>query len=248
MTDSLGWRKKIGVVIPAVNTIVQPECDDMRPDGVTNHVERIVTPNARVASDDAFLKHVENMRAGIMDAIDRILPSAPDFLIMGLSLEAFWEGVPGAEALLDKVRARAGVDATMGSASILEALPRLGEPRRIALITPHRPLGDERVRAYFTEAGYQVQGLHSFNCETPLEIAHVSRDQLSDAIQALNGPDVDAIVQVGTNLSMARLAAEAEAELGKPVVAINTATYWHALRSCGIEDRFDGWGRLLSDF
>ena len=219
----------------------------MRPDGVTNHVERIVTPNATVTSDDAFLRHVENMRSGIMDAIDRILPMDPDFVIMGLSLEAFWDGVAGAEALLDKVRARAGVDATMGSASILAALPALGGPSRIALITPHRPLGDERVRAYFTEAGYRVRGLHSFNCETPLAIAQVSQDALADAIRDLNGPDVDAIVQVGTNLCMARLAAKAEAELGKPVVAINTATYWHALRSCGIDDRIEGWGRLLAD-
>jgi hypothetical protein len=33
-------------------------------------------------------------------------------------------------------------------------------------------------------------------------------------------------VQVGTNLSMVRLAAAAEFWLGKPVIAINTATYW----------------------
>lgn len=247
MVDSLGWRKKIAVIVPAVNTTVQPECDDMRPEGVTNHIERIVTPNANVKTDDAFLKHVENMRSGIMDAIDRVLPSAPDYVIMGLSLEAFWDGVEGAEDLLSRVRDRAGVDATMGSASILKALPALGQPKKIALVTPHRPLGDERVRAYFTEAGYDVADLFSFNCETPLAIAHVTQDELTDAIRSLNGPDVDAIVQVGTNLCMARLAARAEAELGKPVVAINTATYWHALRSGGIDDKIEGWGRLLTE-
>jgi maleate isomerase len=52
---------------------------------------------------------------------------------------------------------------------------------------------------------------------------------------------------VGTNLSMVRLAAEAEDWLGKPVIAINTATYWHALRANGINDRIQGFGRLLSD-
>ena len=63
-----------------------------------------------------------------------------------------------------------------------------------------------------------------------------------------NGRDVDAIVQVGTNLSMVRLAAAAEMWLGKPVIAINTATYWHALRACGIKDRIEGFGRLLEKF
>ena len=57
---------------------------------------------------------------------------------------------------------------------------------------------------------------------------------------------MDAIVQVGTNLSMVRLAAAAELWLGKPVIAINTATYWHALRSMGINDKIEGYGALLS--
>ena len=55
-----------------------------------------------------------------------------------------------------------------------------------------------------------------------------------------NGHDVDAIVQVGTNLSMVRLAAAAELWLGKPVIAINTATYWHALRQNKIMDKIAG--------
>jgi maleate isomerase len=32
------------------------------------------------------------------------------------------------------------------------------------------------------------------------------------------------------------------------VIAINTATYWHALRHSGIDDRVDGFGRLLAEF
>ena len=56
--------------------------------------------------------------------------------------------------------------------------------------------------------------------------------------------------QVGTNLSMVRLAAAVELWHGKPVIAINAATYWHALRQNGIADKVRGLGRLLesSDF
>ena len=65
-----------------------------------------------------------------------------------------------------------------------------------------------------------------------------------------NGRDVDAIVQVGTNLSMVRLAAAAELWLGKPVIAINTATVKlaRALRANGIGDKIAGLGRLLEEF
>jgi len=47
---------------------------------------------------------------------------------------------------------------------------------------------------------------------------------------------------------MVKLAAEAEQWLGKPVIAINTATYWHALRANGITDKIYGLGRLLEEF
>ncbi len=245
MVDTLGYRKKIAIVVPSVNTVVQPDCDSMRPEGVTNHLGRIVMPKLVLETDADFTKHVEGMRAGIFEAVDQVMRVEPDILIMGLSLEAFWDGVVGAEDLLQRIEAHAGVPTTMGSAGILCALDRYGGISRISLITPHRPLGDERVRAYFTEAGYEAVHLKSFNCLTGVAIAQVSEDELRAAIDEVDGDDIDAIIQVGTNLPMAQVAAGAESELGKPVIAINTATYWHALRSNGIADKIPGFGRLL---
>ena len=83
---------------------------------------------------------------------------------------------------------------------------------------------------------------------SPVQIAHTTDAMCRNALRQLDGDDVDAIVQVGTNLSMVRFAAAAELFLGKPVIAINTATYWHALRAVGIADRLQGFGRLLSHY
>ena len=55
-------------------------------------------------------------------------------------------------------------------------------------------------------------------------------------------------MQCGTNLSMVRLADEAERWLGKPVIAINAATWWMALRDNGIDDKVYGAGRLLREY
>lgn len=248
MTDTLGYRKTIAILVPSVNTVVEPECGGMRPDGVTNHLGRIATPKLVLRTDADFTQHVEGMRAGIFDAVDRVMMVEPDVLIMGLSLEAFWDGVAGAEDLLRRIAAHAGVPTTMGSAGIHAALERYGDIRRIGLITPHRPLGDERVRAYFTEAGYEIAGFKSFNCLTGVAIAQVSEEELRAAVDEVDGDDVDAIVQVGTNLSMIRLADQLETELGKPVIAINAAIFWHALRENGINDQMTGFGPLLRDF
>ena len=76
----------------------------------------------------------------------------------------------------------------------------------------------------------------------------MSEAELRDAIIEVDDPTVDAIVQVGTNLAMARVAGIAEFWLGKPVIAINTATYWWALRQNGIDDKIQGFGKLLSHY
>ena len=51
MTDALGWRANWGVIVPSTNTSVQPEFDDMRPRGVTNHTVRIWIPDDPVGSN-----------------------------------------------------------------------------------------------------------------------------------------------------------------------------------------------------
>ena len=109
MSDTLGYRMMIGIVVPSVNSAVQPECDEMRPEGVTNHLARIDTPKLVLKTDADFIKHVETMRAGILDAVDQVMMTEPDFLIMGLSLEAVWEGVEGAGKMLERIAEHAGV-------------------------------------------------------------------------------------------------------------------------------------------
>jgi maleate isomerase len=67
-------------------------------------------------------------------------------------------------------------------------------------------------------------------------------------LKRLDGDDVDAIVRVGTNLSMIRVAAAAELWLGKPVLAINADTYWHAVRTNGIVEKREDCGRIFEEF
>jgi maleate isomerase len=247
MTDTIGFRKKIGIVVPSTNTVVQPECEELRPRGVTNHLARISIVERSLATEQAFMEHVEAMRAGIGAAIDQVMTCQPDHLIMGVALEAFWGGVAAADKLQAELSARAGVGVSMGSTATTAALDAFGA-KRIAILTPHQPRGDEMVRAYFAEAGYDVVRLIGLKCPSPTMIAHTTTDQLIRSLRELDGPDIDAIVQVGTNLPNLETAASAERWLDKPVLSINAVTYWDTLRRLGIEDRIYGYGRILEEF
>lgn len=248
MTDSLGWRKKFAVVAPSTNTSVQPEFDEMRPRGVTNHFSRVWIPDDPVESDEDFNKLMENIRAELDNAVERVLTCRPDYLVMGMSSETFWGGLQTSIELKARMEELSGLRVAMGSDACRAALRCYGDIRKIAVLTPYWPVGDENVHTFFTDCGFDVVRLKGLKCIGPVEIAYVSEQELADGLRELDGDDVEAIVQVGTNLAMARLAGVAEKFLGKPVLAINTATYWYALRDCGIDDPVDGFGSLLSDF
>jgi maleate isomerase len=248
MVDSLGYRMKFGVIAPSTNTSVQPEFDAMRPVGVTNHFSRILIPDNPVNSDEDFNKLMDDIRGTLMDSVDAVMTCSPDYLVMGMSAETFWDGLEGSVELESRVEARAGVKVAMGSDACQAALRSFGDIKRISVITPYMPVGDEQVRRFFTDCGFEVAAIKGLKCKSPMLIAHVSEKELRDAINEVNDPSVEAIVQVGTNLAMARVAGIAEFWLDKPVIAINTATYWWALRQNGIEDKIQGFGSLLSHY
>jgi maleate isomerase len=166
---------------------------------------------------------------------------------MGVAIEAFTGGVAGADALQKSLSERAGVGVSIGSTSAVAALRKFGA-KRIAVLTPHQPKGDETVRAYLAEAGFEIVRLVGMRCASPFAIAQVLPPQLRQVLTEINGDDVDAILQVGTNLANAAVAADAERWLAKPVLSMNVVTYWDALRRCGIEDRVYGCGRILEEF
>jgi maleate isomerase len=246
MTDTTGYRANIGIIVPSSNTTVQPECEALRPYGVTNHTGRVTVKSASIAGPQAYLEHVERMRSGILGAVDQIMTAPLDHLILGVAIETFWGGYEDAERFRERLAAHAGVGVTFGSQALVRGLNAYG-CKRIALLTPHPPQGDEIVKTYFEQAGFDVARLLSLKCDKPVDIARVAQATLMDAIRTLDGADVDAIVQVGTALPMLRVAAAAEFVLGKPVLSINAYSYWNALRDLGCDDKLENVGRVLMD-
>lgn len=245
--DALGWRAKLGVLVPSTNTTVEPDFYSMTVAGVTAHTSRIHIRDIDMSNDEVMHKFLEQVRAELSSSIERVLTCVPDRLVMGMSAETFWGGKRGADHFQKLIEDQSGLEVSTGALACEAALETYGA-RRIGVITPYQEVGDINVKAFFTELGYDVVAIKGLKCPDAVSIAHVTEDTLRNALLEVDSPDVDVLVQAGTNLSMVRLADEAERWLGKPVIAINAATWWHALRAEGITERVYGAGGLLRDW
>jgi len=245
--DVRGWRRLFGVMGPSTNTIVQPDFDDLRLPGITNHYSRIIVEDAQAISDETFMAGTLEISQNTLDAVRGVMTCKPDYLVMGMSAVTFYDGIAGGAEFRKRIEDVAGINVSIGSEALAAALRAYGGIKRVAFLSPYYPVANAQVRQYLQESGFEVVRDICLRCPSWTSIAQVPEERLISALGELDGDDVDAICQVGTNLSMIRLAGEAERWLGKPVLAINTATYWHALRANGIEDRIHGFGRLLEE-
>jgi maleate isomerase len=237
----------MAVLGPSTNTIVQPDMDDLRVAGVTAHYARIFVDNLAVGDDNSFRALTDAITASVDEAVKSVLTCQPDYIVMGMSAITFYGGIAGAEAFRARIAGISGLGVSTGAIATAAALDRFGA-KRIAFLSPYFPSANAEVANFFTESGFTVVREQCLRCASPVAIAQVPDDRLRQVLAELHGPDVDAIVQVGTNLSMLDMAAAAELVLGKPVISINAATWWHALRAMGVEDKVWGKGSLLERF
>jgi maleate isomerase len=246
MPDVAGYRAKFGVIVPSTNTVVEHDYNMVGPAGVTFHAGRMHIERPAMDSDERFEEVIAQIRASLETAVRDVLTCKPDYMVMGMSAETFWDGVDGNERFEQRVREQSGLGVSTGAAACRAALELLGA-RTIAVVSPYQPVADAQVTGFFEQAGFRVARFKGLRCPSATAIAEVPEAVLIEVLRELDAPDVDALVQVGTNVSMVRLADEAERWLGKPVLAINAVTLWHALRANGIDDRFRGFGVLLRE-
>ena len=167
---------------------------------------RIWIPNDPVGSDEDFNRLMENIRREWDNALLRVMTCDPDYLVMGMSSETFWGGLQRSLELKKHMMELTGRSVAMGSDACQAALRCYGDIKRIGVLTPYWPVADENVTKFLEDCGFEVVVIKGLCCDSPTAMSKVTEKELRDALLDLNEHDVEALVQCGTNLAMARLA------------------------------------------
>ena len=183
MPDVVGYRAKIGVILPSTNTVVEHDLSRVRPDGVTFHSGRFYVEAPDLSTNEKFLYFLDLIRDTIPLAVRDLMTCKPDHILMGMSAETFWGGKEGNAAFEARVREISGdLGITSGADACNAALSRLGV-NKIACITPYQTVGDDQVHGYFTECGFDVKRVHGLKCATATSIADIRQRKSSTSYE-----------------------------------------------------------------
>lgn len=253
MPDANQHVMKFGVVIPSTNTVVEYDYWSMIMQnkeackGIGVHMSGILIDSPKLATDEDMLHFLEMFRKQILATVDHLMTAEPQYIIMGMSLETFFGGWEGNKEFKATLTERTGLNIATGAEACKAALEKF-KAKRVSVITPYQEIGDRNVIKFFTEIGFEVVRIAGLKCGSATDIAHVPESWCEQVIREhLVLPDVDAIVQCGTNLSMVGLADRLELELGIPIIAINAACLWFGMREVGIDAKLQGCTRLFRE-
>merc|ERR1712166_44101 len=253
LPDVNEYRMKFGVVIPSTNTTVEYDFWNIilsnQLKGVGVHMSGILIDSPKLTTDEDMLEFLAQFRRQIFVTIDRLMTAEPQYIVMGMSLETFFGGWEGNKEFKAELQGRTGLNIATGAEACRFALEKF-KAKKICIFTPYADIGDKNVVKFFEEIGCEVLRIAGLKCGSATDIAHVPEEWcekvLREDLASVEG--CEAIVQCGTNLSMVSLADRLEPEFGFPIIAINAATLWFALRENNINDPLQGCTRLLREF
>ena len=210
---------RIGMIIPSVKSITEPQFNRFAPPGLTVHVAR-----ARVAGP--WKRPLPEMRDEIASAARLLSDVAPDLIVFHCTDTSMTQGPQGEGRILDIVHDASGVEALATSRLVRDALQALGL-YKLVLLSPYKSNG--AVIAYVEASGFTVVHDVALALE-PLEFARVTSAQWAELARKHDRADADGIFLSCTNTTQMEAIAEIERSLGKPVVNSNQAVLWGCLR------------------
>lgn len=233
-------RAKIGYVLLATEQTVQDDAMALRPEGVGVHFTRVPIP------DSITNESLGSVRDALAPAAELLLPDGTlDVIAYACTSGSLVVGEENVFAELNK--GAPGAKATSLITGVIRALKTVGA-KRIVVGTPYLDEINARQADYLAKAGFEVLSITGMNLEFDSEMVRVAPDYIREFALSLDRPDADAIfISCGALRSLDVIGAIEEAA-GKPAICSNQAMIWDTLRLAGIEDRFEGYGRLLGTF
>ena len=238
----IGFRARLGFLLPPGNPTIEPEMMAMVPEGVSLHFHRMVA-RGTPGSLDGQAERNRSMVEHLDDSIEMLALVKPDIVVIAHTATSYDLGREAEDALLARLAKASGTRVTTAFASVAAALERLGV-KRVALGAPYSAETTGKGRAHLEAHGFEV--VSHDNLKHAGNIYDTTAEQAYRLARAVDMPEAGAVFLSGTGMPTVSVLEMLEQDLQKPVISSNSAMLWLALRACGVNQPIAGYGRLLT--
>jgi maleate cis-trans isomerase len=238
----IGWRARLGFLVPPGNPTVETEMIEMAPHGVSVHFHRMTARGAGGSlegQDERNRMMVEN----IDRSVELIAMVDPDVIVVAHTATSYYLGREREMELLGRLQRATGKRVVTAFGSVRKALQRLNI-RRLAFGTPYSPETTLQGKAHLEAHGFEV-----VNFANLLNVTNIYDETAERAYRLARMVDrtaAEAVFLSGTGMPTLPALEPLEQDLGKPVLSSASAMMWHALRSAHVGQSIPGYGRLLT--
>lgn len=235
-----GWRGRIGLLVPSVNTVAEPEMNRIAPEGIVAFAARMRNTKADFDDTLGLIKHVER-------ATDELMSAHVDVVAFTCTAGSFIQGGKGEDELKKLIEKTAHVPSVTTSGAVVRALKTL-KTRKLVIATPYPEEINRLEKAFFEENGFEVLAIKGLGITDAFLIGCEMPENTYRFVKSMDDPSADAIFISCTNYRTFDIIERLEDGCKKPVVTSNQATFWAALRTIGCLESIPGFGKLLREF
>src|SRR5882672_6980227 len=222
----IGWRARLGFLVPPGNPTVETEMIALAPQGVALHFHRM-TARGTGGSLDGQTERNRMMVDNIDGSVELLAMVEPDVIVVAHTATSYHLGRRGVTAF----------------GAVVRALERLNL-RKLALGTPYSAEVTSQGKAHLEAHGFEVVNFD--NLKGIDNIYDTTAEQAYRLARSVDAEDAEAVFLSGTGMPTVSVLEALEQDLGKPVISSASAMMWHALRLAGVGQPVPDYGRLVS--
>ena len=213
-------RARIGLIIPSVNRMTEPQFNTYAPAALGIHVAR-----GRVAGEPT--RSVAELSGEIAHAAATLADADPDLIVFHCTHTSMKEGADGEARIIELIHGTTGIEALSTSSLVNDAMRALGL-HKLVVLSPYQ--SNASIIAYLAAAGFTVVNDVALKCANAAEFEKITPQRWVELAKENDRPEADGIFLSCTNTTQIEAVAAIEQALGKPVVNSNQAVLWGCLK------------------
>jgi maleate isomerase len=235
-------RARLGLIIPSVNTLSEPQFAHFCPPHLGIHISRL-------RMSGKWKRPLADLVAETRMAASLLADIKPDLIVFHCTGASMREGPASDSVVRDMIRDATGIESITTAEAVVEALHAL-LAKKVVLLSPYVQSNNDSEMEYLRKSGFSVIHDVALGLKGGAEYISVPPERWVQIAVENARADADAYFLACTNTTQIETIEEIEQRLGKPVVNSNQAVMWASLSRLrgvlGLAGRLPGVGRLMS--